>query len=150
MISVNRQTTPHLNRDGPPRRADHPLPERTGTLVTRGVVHGPVVVAVNLLRERIAEPWTLDALASEVHLSRPQVVRCFDATTGMSPMAYLRKMQRERGVRGDRQLGDVEPDDAGGRTADDDLPGEGLLDPVLRPEGSKYPRARLGGPDLAA
>lgn len=65
----------------------------------RGVVRGHVVVAVNTLRSRLGEPWTLDALAAEVHLSRSQLVRSFDATVGMSPMAYLRKMRVERMAR---------------------------------------------------
>jgi transcriptional regulator GlxA family with amidase domain len=65
----------------------------------RGVVRGHVVVAVNTLRARLGEPWTLDALADEVHLSRSQLVRSFDATVGMSPMAYLRKMRVERMAR---------------------------------------------------
>ena len=59
-----------------------------------GVVRGHVVTVVGLLRTRLAEPWSLDALAEEVHLSRSQLVRSFDATVGLSPMAYLR---RERG-----------------------------------------------------
>ncbi|WP_375489542.1 helix-turn-helix transcriptional regulator, partial [uncultured Mycobacterium sp.] len=52
-----------------------------------------------MLRERIAEPWTLQALAEEIHLSRSQLVRAFDATVGMSPMAYLRQMRVERMAR---------------------------------------------------
>lgn len=63
------------------------------TPVARGVVRGHVVVAIKLLRERIADPWTLDALAEEVHLSRSQLVRSFDAVVGTSPMAYLRQMR---------------------------------------------------------
>lgn len=69
------------------------------TLVPHGVVRGHVVVAVRLLRERIAEPWTLDSLADEVHLSRSQLARSFAATVGMSPMAYLRMMRVERMAR---------------------------------------------------
>ena len=53
----------------------------------------------SLLRNRLAEPWTLAALAKEVHLSRSQLVRSFDATVGTSPMAYLRKMRVERMAR---------------------------------------------------
>lgn len=45
------------------------------------------------------EPWTLDALAEQVHLSRSQLVRSFDATVRMSPMAYLRQMRVERMAR---------------------------------------------------
>ena len=44
-----------------------------------GVVRGHVVVAIKLLRERIAEPWTLDLLADEVRLSRSQLARSFAA-----------------------------------------------------------------------
>ena len=47
----------------------------------------------------MAEPWTLSSLAAEVHLSRSQLVRVFDATVGMSPMAYLRQMRVERMAR---------------------------------------------------
>ncbi|HTU31493.1 MAG TPA: AraC family transcriptional regulator [Solirubrobacteraceae bacterium] len=65
--------------------------ERHGS--TRGVVRGHVVAAVGILRDRLAEPWTLDRLADEVHLSRSQLVRAFDATAGTSPMAYLRQMR---------------------------------------------------------
>lgn len=80
-------------------RPTSPSNKQPTTIAGRGVLRGHVVVAVNLLRERIAEPWTLDSLAAEVHLSRSQLVRCFDATTGMSPMAYLRKMRVERMAR---------------------------------------------------
>jgi transcriptional regulator GlxA family with amidase domain len=62
----------------------------------RGVVRGHVVVAVGILRDRLYEQWTLSSLAEEVHLSRSQVVRAFDATVGMSPMASLRQMRVER------------------------------------------------------
>lgn len=60
---------------------------------TRGIVRGHVVAAVSILRDGLAEPWTLDRLADEVHLSRSQLVRAFDATAGTSPMAYLRQMR---------------------------------------------------------
>jgi transcriptional regulator GlxA family with amidase domain len=60
---------------------------------TRGVVRGHAVVAVRILRTRLAEPWTLNSLAEQVHLSRSQLVRAFDSTIGMSPMAYLRQIR---------------------------------------------------------
>ena len=56
-------------------------------------------MAVNVLRHRLTEPWSLDSLAAEVHLSRSQLVRAFDATVGTSPMAYLRRMRVERMAR---------------------------------------------------
>lgn len=65
----------------------------------RGVVRGHVFTAVRVLRDRMAEQWTLDALADEVHLSRSQLVRAFDATVEMSPMAYLRQMRVKRMAR---------------------------------------------------
>ena len=74
---------------GPPQQQRNPT-------AGRGVVRGHTVTAVKILRDRLAEPWTLDALAEEVHLSRSQLVRAFDATVGTSPMAYLRKMRVER------------------------------------------------------
>ena len=61
-----------------------------------GVVRDHVVTTVGLLRTRLAEPWTLSSLAGEVHLSRSQLVRSFDATVGMSPKAYLRRTRVER------------------------------------------------------
>ncbi len=74
-------------------------PQQRNPAAGHGVVRGHTVTAVGILRDRLAEPWTLDALAEEVHLSRSQVVRAFDATTGLSPMAYLRKMRVERMAR---------------------------------------------------
>ena len=57
------------------------------------------MTAVQILRPRLAEPWTLDLLAAEVHLSRSQLARSFAATVGMGPLAYLRKMRAERMAR---------------------------------------------------
>jgi hypothetical protein len=47
------------------------------------------VVPVGVLRTRLAEPWTPGALAGEVHLSRFQLVRCFDVTFGRWGIAAL-------------------------------------------------------------
>lgn len=78
----------------------HSLPQRPPhPAARRGVVHGHVVTAVGVRRTRLAEPWSLDALAEEAHLSRSQLVRAFDATVGMSPMAYLRQMRVEQMAR---------------------------------------------------
>jgi AraC-like DNA-binding protein len=43
-----------------------------------------------------AEPWTLDSLANEVHLSRSQLVRAFGTVTSLGPMGYLRLMRLSR------------------------------------------------------
>ncbi len=79
---------PSNTRSGSPQQSSVPSGRR-------GVVRGHVVIAVGVLRARLAEPWTLDSLAIEVHLSRSQLVRAFDATVGVSPMAYLRQMRVE-------------------------------------------------------
>ena len=42
-----------------------------------------------LIHERPAEPWTLQALAGEVHLSRATLARCFAEAVGEPPLAYL-------------------------------------------------------------
>ncbi len=49
------------------------------TLAARGVIRGHVVLAIKVLREHLAEAWTLSSLATEVHLSRSQLVRAFEA-----------------------------------------------------------------------
>ena len=79
-------------------RTDH-QPLTPAPTAPRGVVRGHVAAAITVLRARLAEPWTLDALAGEVHLSRFQLARAFDTTVGTSPMAYLRKMRAEQVAR---------------------------------------------------
>lgn len=80
--------------DTPISSAQHPKGPQDQK-AARGVVRSHVVVAVKLLRERIAEPWTLNGLAAEVHLSRSQLARAFATTVGISPMAYLRQIRVE-------------------------------------------------------
>ena len=79
----------------PPGQPTTPSPPSS----IHGVTRGHVLTAVGLLRDRLAEPWTLNSLANEVHLSRSQIVRAFDATVDTSPMAYLRTMRAERMAR---------------------------------------------------
>lgn len=62
-------------------------------------MHGHVVTAVRVLRHRQCDPWTLGSLAEEVHLSRSQLLRAFDATLGRSPMAYLRQLRAQEMAR---------------------------------------------------
>lgn len=77
-------------------QAEIPL---SGPVFSRGIVRGHVVAAVEILRGSLAEPWSLNELAEQVHLSRSQLVRAFDATLGISPMAYLRRLRVERMAR---------------------------------------------------
>jgi len=54
--------------------------------------------AVEAMHARPAEAWTLDALASQAHMSRSSFVRRFRAACGLAPMRYLAlwRMQRAR------------------------------------------------------
>ena len=45
--------------------------------------------ALSLLHSRPSEPWTLQAVAREVHLSRATLARRFSEAVGESPLAYL-------------------------------------------------------------
>jgi Bacterial regulatory helix-turn-helix proteins, AraC family len=71
----------------------------------RGVVRRASDAVLGILRERLAAPWALSALAQVAHLSRSQLVRALDATVGMSPMAYLRQMRAA--PRTDHPCGDL-------------------------------------------
>jgi len=71
-------------------------PPTSRSLAAHGVVRGHAVGTVETLRARLAAQWTLSSLAEEVHLSRSQLVRAFDTTVGISPMAYLRQIRVEQ------------------------------------------------------
>ena len=58
--------------------------------------HPAVVHAMRLLESRLAHPWTLPELASELHLSPRYLVRIFKTTTGLPPMAYLAQHRVEK------------------------------------------------------
>ncbi len=58
--------------------------------------HPAVVTATRLLDDYVADRWSLDELASCVHLSRSYLVRLFTAELGMSPMTYLGRLRAER------------------------------------------------------
>lgn len=60
-------------------------------LVPHGITRGHALTGLGLLRSRLAEPRTLNSLAAEVHLSRSQLVRSFDAAYGVSPTEYRRR-----------------------------------------------------------
>lgn len=82
-----------------PRRDTSSSHQPPATSAGRDVVRGHVIMATSALRQRLAVRWTLTSLAEEVHLSRSQLVRAFDATVGMSPMAYLCHTRVERMAR---------------------------------------------------
>jgi AraC-like DNA-binding protein len=49
--------------------------------------------AVHLLTGRMAEPWTVDALAAAVRASKPTLFRRFRDATSMTPMQYLKRLR---------------------------------------------------------
>jgi transcriptional regulator GlxA family with amidase domain len=48
-----------------------------------------------LLHDRPGEPWTLEKLASEVHVSRATLARRFTDEVGESPLAYLSRWRMQ-------------------------------------------------------
>lgn len=53
------------------------------------VLAQPVRRSIELLRSRMAEPWTVGQLASEVAVSRAHLTRVFTQQAGVAPMRFL-------------------------------------------------------------
>ena len=68
-------------------------PERTGWLA--GLRDPHVGRALGLLHARVADPWTVDALAREVGLSRSALGERFAALLGEPPMRYLTRWRMQ-------------------------------------------------------
>lgn len=49
-----------------------------------------------MLHERPAEPWTVESLAKEVHVSRATLARRFAAVVGEPPLTYLTRWRMHR------------------------------------------------------
>jgi AraC-like DNA-binding protein len=63
-------------------------------------LHDPMIArALALLHERPAEPWTLERLALEVHVSRATLARRFADAVGESPLAYLTQWRMDLAAR---------------------------------------------------
>jgi AraC-like DNA-binding protein len=67
--------------------------ERAGLLVAGALHDGPIANAVQALRLRFAEPWTLQLLAKHVGLSRSGLATRFRRLVGQPPMRYLAKVR---------------------------------------------------------
>jgi transcriptional regulator GlxA family with amidase domain len=93
-MTADRRDRADGRRGAPPTHGAAPAQP-----VVRGVVRSHVETAVGVLRDHLAEPWTLDSLANDVRLSRSQLVRAFDAVTSLGPMAYLRLMRAQQMAR---------------------------------------------------
>ena len=52
-----------------------------------------VTAAITTLTRRLAEPWTLDAIAASVGASPTTVSRRFRELTGLTPMRYLKRLR---------------------------------------------------------
>ncbi|WP_202237886.1 AraC family transcriptional regulator [Actinacidiphila reveromycinica] len=63
--------------------------------VLAAVDNGDPVVphAVRILTDRMAEPWSMSMLASEIRTSRPTLFRRFKEATSMTPMQYLKRLR---------------------------------------------------------
>lgn len=60
---------------------------------------GVIARALAALHERPAEPWTIERLAAEVHLSRATLARRFTELVGEPPLAYLTRWRMDLAAR---------------------------------------------------
>jgi AraC-like DNA-binding protein len=67
--------------------------ERAGVLVAGALHDAPIAKAVQTVRERFSERWTLELLAAHVGLSRSALATRFRQLAGESPMRYLAKVR---------------------------------------------------------
>jgi AraC-like DNA-binding protein len=61
----------------------------------RGLRDPLIARALGLLHERPAEPWTIERLAAEVHVSRATLVRRFGECVGVPPLTYLTRWRMD-------------------------------------------------------
>jgi AraC-like DNA-binding protein len=67
--------------------------EQAGLLVVALLHDRPIANAVQTIRSRFSEPWTLESLAAHVGLSRTALATRFRTLIGESPMRYLTKLR---------------------------------------------------------
>ena len=68
----------------------------------------PIIArALSYLHARPAAPWTIDALASEVSLSRATLTRRFTTLVGEPPLSYLTRWRMDLAARQLRDTGDA-------------------------------------------
>jgi AraC-like DNA-binding protein len=58
-----------------------------------------IAQALAVLHERPAEPWTIERLAAEVHLSRATLARRFAELVGEPPLTYLTRWRMDLAAR---------------------------------------------------
>ena len=63
-------------------------------------LHDPLIArALAALHERPAEPWTIESLAAEVHVSRATLARRFTELVGEPPLTYLTRWRMDLAAR---------------------------------------------------
>jgi AraC-like DNA-binding protein len=71
-------------------------------------LHDPEIArALALLHDRPAEPWTVEALAREVHMSRATLARRFTEAVGEPPLSYLTRWRMHLAAQRLKQTGDT-------------------------------------------
>ena len=79
----------------------------TGTSWLHALRDPVVARALAVLHARPAAPWTIDALAREVSLSRATLTRRFTKLVGEPPLAYLTRWRMDLAARQLRESGDA-------------------------------------------
>jgi AraC family L-rhamnose operon transcriptional activator RhaR len=62
----------------------------------REPIHPAAYQMMHLMDERMADAWSIQELASAVHLEGAYCIRVFKKATGLSPIAYLSRCRAER------------------------------------------------------
>jgi AraC family L-rhamnose operon transcriptional activator RhaR len=87
----------------------HRLPAHASSKI--GKPNPAVIAALKLIDDNPAHPWTLDSLASRVHVLPDYLVRSFGNVAGLPPMSYLRRRRVELAttllIRSDQPVGEV-------------------------------------------
>ena len=95
LFSVFDVVVPTLDTTGEKRPRTSVLPRAPRHRTFNPVQH-EARIAAGMLRDGLAEEWTLDRLAKSVHLSRSRVGRLFRESFGKTPIAYLTMLRAER------------------------------------------------------
>lgn len=95
LFSIFDVVVPTLDATGKERKRTSVLP-RLPRHRTFAPIQCEVRIAAEMLREALAEEWTLDRLAESVHLSRSRLGRLFREAFGKTPIAYLTMLRAER------------------------------------------------------
>ena len=96
LFSVFDIVVPTLDEGGIVRRGRSSVLPRLPRHRVFSPVQEEARLAAQMLRDGLAEEWTLDRLAASVHLSRSRIGRVFREAFGKTPIAYLTMIRAER------------------------------------------------------